>query len=50
MEYAATRSDDAAEVVATGKGVIVLVNYQTGDKVPIPDELRAAIDELQARQ
>ena len=46
MEYAAALADAEDEPVATGKGVIVLFNYQTGEKVPVPLALRTAIEQL----
>jgi len=40
LSHAVLRGD---EVVAEGDGVVVLVNYASGHKVPIPDDLRAAL-------
>jgi acyl-CoA thioester hydrolase len=37
---------DAAGLAAHGDGRIVMLNYDTGDKAPIPPEVRAAIDAL----
>ena len=46
MEYALAVADAPDELCARGSGVIVLVDYLRGTKVPIPDDLRAAIEEL----
>jgi len=46
MEYAIWRRGHPDDRVAKGSGVIVLVNYKTGEKVRVPDDIRAAIDAL----
>lgn len=43
MQYEVTQNDVP---VARGSGVVVLVDYATGEKVPVPDEVRAAIGSL----
>jgi len=45
MEYAVWKDGCAA----SGRGVIVLVVNDTGEKTPIPDGLRAAITDLEGR-
>ena len=46
MEYEVTK--DGAPV-ARGKTVVVLIDYATGEKIRVPDEMRAAIASLDAR-
>ncbi len=46
MEYAVALEDAPNTPVARGSGVTVLVNYDTGEKVAISDEMRAAIAAL----
>jgi acyl-CoA thioester hydrolase len=47
MEYVLRRVTPSPErVVARGEGVIVLIDYHSGAKVPIPDDLRAALEDL----
>ena len=46
MEYGVARAAHPDELMADGSGVIVLVNYSTGGKVPVPDEMRTAIKAL----
>lgn len=46
MEYGATEASDPERLVARGQGVIVLVDYRNGDKVPISDDLRRRLEEL----
>jgi acyl-CoA thioester hydrolase len=46
MEHLATKDGTA---VARGSVVIVLIDYTTGAKVRVPDEMRAAIASLSAR-
>jgi acyl-CoA thioester hydrolase len=46
MEYAVALAETPEEPVARGTGVIVLVSYRSGEKVPIPDDLRVALEEL----
>ena len=43
MEYGIKKD---GSLVATGSGVIVLVDYETGDKVSVPDMIREAITQL----
>lgn len=43
MEYEVTEGE---RPVARGSGVLVLVDYSRGDKVPVPDDVRAAIAAL----
>lgn len=35
-----------SEVVAQGEGVIVVLDYRTGDKVPLSESLRSALESL----
>ncbi len=47
MEYAIRRLTPAPEaLVARGEGVVVLIDYRTGEKVPIPAGLRSALESL----
>lgn len=46
MEYAVALAHAPDTPVARGSGVIVLVNYETGAKVEVTDEMRAAIEAL----
>ena len=46
MDYAIAHASQPDELVATGEGVIVLVNYGTGEKIPVSEELKAAIQAL----
>jgi acyl-CoA thioester hydrolase len=46
MDYAIAHASQPDELVATGEGVIVLVNYGTGEKIPVSEELKAAIEAL----
>ena len=46
MEYAVALADAPDELVARGSGVIVLVDYETGEKRRVPDDVRAAIAAL----
>lgn len=49
MDYAVWHQGDGpGKPVARGEGVIVLVNYESGEKVPIPDDLRQRLAQLQA--
>lgn len=41
-------SEQIQSVVAEGTSVVVLINYKTGNKVPVSDQLRDQIQELQA--
>lgn len=47
MEHMATENGTP---VARGSAVIVLINYETGEKIRIPDEMRSAIASLGAEQ
>lgn len=40
MGYAIARAAAPGELVARGEGVVVLIDYTSGAKVPIPDDLR----------
>lgn len=48
MDYLARRldADDAATDVARGQGVIVLIDYRSGRKIPLPADLRAQLEAL----
>ncbi len=46
MEYRVV-SHQHQKVAAQGSGLVVAFNYQTNQKVHVPKELRAAIEELQ---
>ncbi len=46
MEYGVALQAAPDELVARGSGVIVLVDYETGDKRRVPDEVRQAIAAL----
>jgi len=47
MEYGVRQVSPGPErTVARGEGVIVLIDYRSGRKVAIPDELRSALDRL----
>ena len=48
MEYAIRRAEDPDKVCAKGSGVVVLIDYATGEKRPVPDDLRDTIDRLHA--
>ncbi len=43
MHYAAWAADDRAVVYARGVAVLVMLDYRTGDRLPISDEFRAAL-------
>lgn len=49
MEYAVALAAAPDAPVATGDSVVVVVDYRTGEKVPVPDDLRRAIDALEGR-
>lgn len=40
MGYGIARAAAPGELVARGEGVVVLIDYTSGAKVPIPDDLR----------
>jgi acyl-CoA thioester hydrolase len=46
MGYAVAVAADPGRLAARGEGVVVLIDYRTGARVPIPDELRAALTAL----
>lgn len=46
MEYGVALADAPNRLVARGRGVIVLVDYDTGDKRRVPDDVRQAIAAL----
>lgn len=48
MEYAAAEASAPDTPVARGTGVVVLIDYRTGEKLPIPSDLRTALSELSA--
>jgi len=48
MEYAVSRAEAPDDPCAKGSGVVVLIDYGTGEKRPVPDDLRATIDRLHA--
>ena len=43
MGYGIAHAAEPDHLVARGEGVVVLIDYATGAKVPIPDDLRAAL-------
>ncbi len=45
MEYE-VRTEDADHPSATGSSVIVLIDYETGAKVPIPNDIREKVSGL----
>lgn len=50
MEYAVARAEAPDQPLARGGGVVVLVNYATGEKANIPADLRATIEALEAKR
>ena len=46
MEYEVRDADDESTVYARGSSVVVLIDYRSMQKVPVPDALRAAIAAL----
>jgi acyl-CoA thioester hydrolase len=42
-------SERLGEIAAEGQGVIVTYHYERGEKVPMPDEIRRRIAELEGR-
>ena len=46
MEFGVALADSPEKPVARGQGVIVLIDYATGAKVPVPDELRRRLEAL----
>ena len=45
-EYGVSLENNPENLVARGTGVIVLVNYETGEKVRVSDDIRQKIDRL----
>jgi acyl-CoA thioester hydrolase len=43
MGYGIARAAAPGELVARGEGVVVLIDYTSGAKVPIPDDLRSRL-------
>ncbi len=50
MRYEITVAGDRSAVCARGAGVVVLVDYDTGDKVPVPETMRAAMAALDGQE
>jgi acyl-CoA thioester hydrolase len=46
MEYEAALAAAPDRPVARGEGVVVMIDYRSGGKVPIPDALRQALEAL----
>ena len=46
MEFGVVLSEEPEELVARGRGVIVLIDYGTGAKVAIPPALRTKLEPL----
>ena len=46
MEFGVALADEPDGLLARGGGVVVLIDYATGGKVPIPDELRSTLEAL----
>ena len=46
QEYVVTLADDSSQPVAKGTSVIVMYNYDTAGKVPISDDLKQRIRDL----
>ena len=47
-EYGVSLESDPEKLVAKGTGVVVLVNYETAEKVRVSDEIREKIARLEA--
>jgi acyl-CoA thioester hydrolase len=47
LEHAVWPTGAPERILARGTSVVVLLNYQTGEKVRLPDALRASISALQ---
>lgn len=43
LQYVVRGSDPPGAVYATGSSVVVMVDYRTMEKVPVPDAVRAAV-------
>lgn len=50
MEYAVARAEAPDTPHARGSGVIVMVDYKTGEKCLVPSEVRQAIDLVEAER
>ncbi len=46
MEYEAALADSPGSAVARGEGVVVLIDYASGAKIPIPSDLRGKLEAL----
>lgn len=46
QEYVVALADAPDQPVARGVGVIVMYDYNSGNKVPVPDDLKARISQL----
>lgn len=46
MEFGVAVAGESEQLVARGRGVIVLIDYATGTKVAIPEELREKLQAL----
>jgi acyl-CoA thioester hydrolase len=46
MGYGVAHRAEPGRLVARGEGVVVLIDYTSGAKVPIPEELRARLEAL----
>lgn len=44
MEHRVTSTSTNGALVADGEGVVVMVNYQTGKPVPVPDDMRRLLE------
>jgi acyl-CoA thioester hydrolase len=49
MEYALALAESPDEPAARGTAVVVVVNYETGQKTPIPANIRSEIEALEDR-
>ena len=49
MEYVVSVAGDPGTPCARGSSVVVLIDYATGEKVPVPADLRALLVSPQAR-
>ena len=47
MEYAVARSDAPDDLCARGRGVLVLVDYRTREKIPVSAEMKARIEAIE---
>lgn len=46
MEFGIALAGEPERLVARGEAVIVLIDYSTGDKVPLPGDLRRRLERL----